>query len=61
MPKTLKVSDRTHQLLVRAKGALTAELGKQLTFDETIALLVQKYEEGKRQVPEAERKQPEPW
>lgn len=61
MPKTLKVSDLTHQLLVRAKGELTAQLGKQLTFDETIQLLVHKFEEAKGKAPESNRGHPEPW
>ena len=44
MVKALKISNVTHSMLVRVMGEFTATLGKRLSFDEVIQLLIQEHD-----------------
>ena len=43
MAKTLKISDETHQLLIRVAGEYTSKLGKRMTLDEAISELIREH------------------
>ena len=43
MAKTLKISDETHQMLIRVAGEYTSKLGKRMTLDETVSELIREH------------------
>jgi len=42
--KTLKITLETHAALTKIKGKLMAEKGREITYDETIAYLIEHLE-----------------
>ena len=43
MAKSLKISDETHQLLIKVAGEYTSKVGKWMTLDETISELIREH------------------
>ena len=45
--KTLKITVKTHQILTKVKGKLMTEKGREVTYDETIAYLIEQLKPSK--------------